>query len=158
MKRPQLFVKLAQALPEEQFVMVMPGQEKAGKELMMEANRTANLKFIESIPFHKTQAYFNRAKCFVNTSDFEGFPNTFIQACMGSTPILSFNVNPDNFINKYELGCFCRNNLQVAINFINGLDEDKISFYGNNALRYASENHNISDKIKEFERLIDSLV
>ncbi len=157
MKRPEMFIRLAQALPEERFVMVMPGKEKAKGSLSSETAGTENLTLIDSIPFHEMQDYFNRAKCFVNTSEFEGFPNTFIQACLGATPILSFNVNPDNFIDKYSLGCFCNNSLDTAINFIKSLNENRILFYGKNALKYVEQEHNIVDKLEEYERLIDTL-
>ena len=98
--------------------------------------------------FQDVQKYFDKAKCFVNSSEFEGFPNTFIQACLGSTPILSFNVNPDNFIERFEVGCFCANSLDKAVEFIRNLDPEKIRFYGNNAFKYACKHHNIEDKIR----------
>ena len=158
MKRPELFLNLARALPQEQFLMIMPGHEKAEKDIMGQITTTDNLTFIKAVNFSEIQKYFEKAKCFVNTSEFEGFPNTFIQACLAATPILSFNVNPDNFIDTYSLGCFCRNSFQTAIDFVKGLDENKISSFGKNAFVYVSENHNIEEKVQDFERLIDTLI
>jgi len=157
MKRPELFLDLARELPQEQFLMIMPGHEKAEKDLMAQISTTDNLTFITAVNFSEIQKYFECAKCFVNTSEFEGFPNTFIQACLAATPILSFNVNPDNFIDKYSLGCCCRKGFQTAVDFVKGLDENKISFYGRNALRYASENHNIEEKVQNLEKLIETI-
>ena len=138
--------------------MIMPGREKAPQELLRLIQSTTNLTFIDTVPFAGMQDYFNRAKCFVNTSDFEGFPNTFIQAGFAATPILSFSVNPDNLIDTRKLGCFCQNSLEKAVGFISSLDADAIGRYGNNARAYVTENHNIADKIKQYQELITALV
>jgi glycosyltransferase involved in cell wall biosynthesis len=158
MKRPEIFIKLARSLPQERFLMVMPGSGEAKNTILSEIQKTENLTLIDNIPFRLMQDYFDRAKCFVNTSKFEGFPNTFIQACLGSTPILSFSVNPDNFINEYSLGCFSHGSPEKAVDFIKSLDEDKILYYGNNALRYATENHDLKNIVTQYEKLINTLV
>ncbi len=153
MKQPELFIRLARAMPGEQFVMIMPGAEKIPAATVAEIGKTDNLTFIDNVPFHAIQDYFNRAKCFVNTSSFEGFPNTFIQAFLGATPILSFYVNPDRCLDTYGLGCFCNGNLQEAVAFINSLDEETIKQYGNHARQYAAENHNIAHITEQYRQL-----
>ena len=154
MKRPEIFIGLARALPQERFLMVMPGEGEGKSSVLEEARKTENLTFLESIPFNSMQDYFNRAKCFVNTSEFEGFPNTFIQAGLGATPILSFNVNPDNFIDEYSLGCFSNDSLERAVDFIKRLDADRILYHGNNALKYVEEHHDLNKTVAQYERII----
>jgi len=108
-KGPEMYIRLAQKFPEEKFTMICPPAENNPKyfELIKtKAKIVSNLKFIKQVPFSKIDAYFSRAKLFVSTSLSEGFPNTFIQAAMGRTPILSFKVNPDKIMDRYRIG-FC---------------------------------------------------
>jgi len=158
MKRPELFLHLARALPEERFVMIMPGTGQYEEDVHRSLTAAGNLTLVTGVRFADMQDYFDRAKCFVNTSTFEGFPNTFIQACLAGTPILSFAVNPDNFIEEYDLGCWCRNSMARAVDFIKSLDRTAVQHFGQNGLRYVREHHNIDDKIRQYEQLIKGLL
>ena len=77
------------------------------------ASKIKNIKIIDFVDFHKIDEYFKKARVFVNSSIEEGFPNTFIQACKNKTPIVSLDVNPDNFIDNHEVGVFCNGILDV---------------------------------------------
>lgn len=103
------------------------------------------------------QKYYDRAKLFVNTSEYEGFPNAFVQACLAKTPILSFNVNPDRFIDANGLGLFCEDSLESAVGFIREFDSDKLSRYGENAQNYVRKNHDISVIAKRYEDIFEGL-
>ncbi|MCF6240448.1 MAG: glycosyltransferase family 4 protein [Bacteroidales bacterium] len=163
MKNPHLFLQLAKQIPNEKFVMICPynpSDYKKWKELKNEADKILNLTFIEKVDFRKIQTYFNQAKIFVNTSDYEGFPNTFLQAAQGLTPIVSLNVNPDNFINEYQCGIFCNNGFSKLIEETKKIlqDSDKIKQMGKNAYRYLKENHDINIIGKQMEEIIYNLV
>ena len=94
-KRPELFLEMARQMPEFRFRMVGgPSSENGGKALFERIRETAraisNLDFTGFVPYHQIQGYFDRARVFVNTSDFEGFPNTFLQAWSRAIPTVSF--------------------------------------------------------------------
>ncbi len=46
---------------------------------------------------------FSRAKIFLNTSQIEGFPNTFLQAWVRSVPVVTF-FDPDSLVKQRQLG------------------------------------------------------
>ena len=150
-KQPELFMELAKLIPDEDFFMIMPfeGQHTSESfrmnlnEKLKEAKELSNFRYLDYVPFNEIQGYFDQAKLFVNTSQYEGFPNTFIQACIGGSPIASLNVNPDSFIEKNNVGRYCSSDMTQLIDFIKTLDEKSIDHYGENAYRYALENHDI---------------
>jgi glycosyltransferase involved in cell wall biosynthesis len=105
-KRPDLFIDMARALPHVEFHMIggplaedLPLYEKIERE----ARRVGNLHFLGQIPYHEINAYFERARVFVNTSDVEGFPNTFLQAWSRGTPVVTF-LDPAQLVAKHGMG------------------------------------------------------
>lgn len=157
-KRPELFLEMVKRLPEEKFIMIMPGENELQEKIKEMATLYTNLKFIDYVPFAQIQNYYNDAKLFVNTSEYEGFPNAFVQACLGKTPILSFNVNPDNFIDANHLGHFCNNDMESAVGFIKAYNTKKLRVLGQNANNYVKSNHDISKISLQYEEIIKELV
>ena len=157
-KRPELFLQLVKQLPEEQFVMVMPGENDLQKRIKEEARLYPNLRFVDFVPFARIQQYYNEAKLFVNTSEYEGFPNAFVQACLGKTPILSFNVNPDSFIEVNGLGYFCSEDMDKAVHFIKSSTTKSMADMGEKAMSYVKRNHDISSISLIYEEIIRNLM
>jgi glycosyltransferase involved in cell wall biosynthesis len=155
-KRPELFIDLAGKMPNGKFVMICQratGDEKY-EELLTHAGCVRNLQFIKYVPFCEIDSYFQRAKVFVNTSESEGFPNTFIQACNHAVPILSLNVNPDGFLDKYNCGQSCDGQFQKLIDSLKFmLAENRFAELGENARRYAEQNHDIKRIVEQYKKL-----
>jgi glycosyltransferase involved in cell wall biosynthesis len=156
-KRPQLFLELAQKFPDKKFVMIMPGKTETSTRIQSRINETSNIIYISYVPFEEIQYYFNHAYLFVNTSTYEGFPNTFIQCGIGKTPILSFGINPDNIINQHQLGCVCDNSMEKAVHFIDTLTKEQIEQLGQNIWSYVNEYHDIHNTYHKYESLIREL-
>ena len=105
-KRPELAVRLAGLLPGQRVVMI--GGSSEGQEALYEsttalAAKVPNLEFLGRVPYAQVNDYFERARVFVNTSDQEGFPNSFLQAWAREVPVVSF-FDPDGLIAGRGLG------------------------------------------------------
>lgn len=158
-KKPELFMALAESFPGENFTMIC--QRATGddryEELVSRAEQVGNLQFIRRVPFSKIDGYFQRAKVFVNTSDYEGFPNTFIQACKCATPVLSLNVNPDGFLDEYNCGICCDGDVDKLAEQLRILLAGEFREYGQNGRKYVQEHHDVRKIAERYKTLFEQL-
>jgi glycosyltransferase involved in cell wall biosynthesis len=95
MKRPDLFLELARALPDHRFRLVGgPDGSAEGRAYFEQIRSSAaalpNVDVTGFVPFVDVERHFDGASIFVNTSAGEGFPNTFLQAWSRAIPTVSF--------------------------------------------------------------------
>ncbi|MDD5719152.1 MAG: glycosyltransferase family 4 protein [Candidatus Krumholzibacteria bacterium] len=105
-KRPDLVLELARKLPDLTFHMIggpQPPYESLYQETTAAACTIPNLKFHGRIPYHGVNTFYERARVFVNTSDSEGFPNSYLQAWRRGTPLVTF-FDPDGIVRRHALG------------------------------------------------------
>jgi len=106
-KRPHLFLDLAERVPEARCEMICPREDaRLWESVAARAAALPNVTFRESVPYAEIQERYDSAKFLVSTSEAEGFPNNMIQAAQGEAGILSLEVDPDGFIGKFRAG-FC---------------------------------------------------
>lgn len=115
-KRPDLILALAKMLPKLRFRMI--GGEQTGyaelyRDIESQAKRITNLEFLGRVPYHDMAQHYASAKVFVNTSDHEGFPNSYLQAWINGTPTIAF-FDPDSVIDQHQLGRSVRTLDQMA--------------------------------------------
>jgi glycosyltransferase involved in cell wall biosynthesis len=157
-KNPQLFLDLAKKFSHLRFVMIMPksADSSTWKRVFDCAQKLSNVTFIESVPFEKIQKYFAEAILFVNTSEYEGFPNTFVQSCIGKTPIVSYKVNPEGILEKNKIGLCADGSFERLCQAVEILTKNKRKYsdYSENAYTYFLKNHSIDANIKQWKQII----
>lgn len=105
-KRPEVVLDLARRLPKVRFTMAggaLPGAEDYYQEMRNAASELPNVTFPGAVPYADVGAYFSRARIFLNTSQIEGFPNTFLQAWVRNVPVVTF-FDPDSLVKQRQLG------------------------------------------------------
>lgn len=105
-KRPELLLEIAKRMPDVSFVMIggeIKGYADLYRDIRNEANSIPNLNFVGAVPYSEVNSYFSRAKIFLNTSDSEGFPNSFLQAWVRGVPVVSY-FDPDGLIASRDIG------------------------------------------------------
>ena len=124
-KRPRLFIDLARAIPSASFEIICPPEDRGlWEEISRLADACPNLRLIESVPYHQIQDHYDRARVFVNTSEWEGWPNSFIQAGLGKAALLSLDVNPDGIFEKFSLGRHAGGDFQAFVGFARAMISD----------------------------------
>lgn len=163
LKQPELFLDLAERLPKERFVMVV-SRDETHTELLLgirnRAGRLPNLLLLEDVPWSQIGCFFEEAKLFVNTSTYEGFPNTFVQAALHGAPILSWTVDPDKVLTERRIG-FCAGGsferLAAALESLCA-DDPLRAESGRQAIAYAREHHDLRRAADEFKSLCRSMI
>ena len=92
-KRPEIALQLAAQLPDVPFLMILNRGEPLVAE-QVRANAPGNVSIIERVPYAEMAAVFARARALLSTSsaEYEGSPNTFLQAAASRVPVLSLEV------------------------------------------------------------------
>jgi glycosyltransferase involved in cell wall biosynthesis len=164
-KRPELFLKLAQALPKLRFRMIGGASMAAGdgsaqgffSEIESYARALPNVEFLGFLPYREVERHFDESSLFVNTSDYEGFPNTFLQAWARGIPTVSF-VNCGARDVRGPLGIVAGdlNEMQAAVA---RLTADRAAWSDESARcrQYFQANHAMSVVIARYRTLFDRL-
>lgn len=114
-KRAERLLELAGSLPEVRFHMV-GGPSRGEETLFHDVSRAAagrsNVHFHGRLSYWEAKALYPRAKVFVNTSDLEGFPNSYLQAWISGVPVVTL-IDPDGVIEREGLGVAARSRAQM---------------------------------------------
>jgi len=157
-KQPEIFIQLAKQNPKLQFSMICPKSQDEifFNKIKSQALTVKNLLFLDFVPYDKINEYFKYSILFVNTSLYEGFPQTFIQATMNGIPIITLYVNPEEFLNVHQCGFCCNGNIELLDEKIKELinNRKKYGIFSKNAFKYALENHDISVTVKNLLNLL----
>ena len=105
-KRPDIVCEIARKLPSVRFVMIggeVAGYENLYEKIKEETSTIENLEFLGAVPYSEVNSYFSKSKLFLNTSDSEGFPNSYLQAWIREVPVVSF-FDPDSIIETHGFG------------------------------------------------------
>ncbi len=123
-KGPGRFLDLAEQLPNQQFVMIGPTEmiDRVYAETMRERIAAlANVDYFTKVDFHVIDRFFQRSSVLVNSSEYEGFPLTFLQAMSVGLPIVSYGINPDGILT--DLGGSVVSNVAGAVQALRELQQ-----------------------------------
>jgi len=91
-KQPELFLELAARLPHRRCVMVggaAEGEAEVYERVRARAAALPNVELTGFLTLAEVEDWFDRARLLVNTSRFEGMPNTFLQAWARGVPTVA---------------------------------------------------------------------
>lgn len=155
-KRPELVLDIAKNLPGVSFAMIggpMKGFEDLYEKVKDAASSIDNLQFVGAVPYSEVNSYFSRAKLFLNTSDSEGFPNSFLQAWVRRVPVVSF-FDPDGFIAGKGLGISVKtqDDFEEALSKLLEQSEERLRI-GERARQFVIDGYSPLAIVREYERI-----
>lgn len=156
MKNMEALYKLVQQLPSIKFKIAGNKHkdiDSSTSEAVRKLEKLNNVEFVGYIKRAEIKSFFLSSVALLNTSHFEGFSNTFLEAWSCGTPVISTNnVNPDDIISKYSLGKIAENydGLVESISYIINLDEKEYGDLSSNCFKYVKEYHNPQKLAEKF--------
>ena len=160
LKRPELFLELARDLPQLRFRLVGgPGKNVECHDAAQEVAATLdNVECTGFVPYADVGAQFDQARIFVNTSDFEGFPNTFLQAWARGIPTVSFFDCGARF-DGIPVGFVCRDlaEMRESIRRL-GEDDQLWEKESRRARAYFESTHSVAEAVQRYDRLFQSVL
>ena len=154
-KRPLLFLELARRCPELPFVMIANKTDADVFNTLLR-ERPDNLTIIEQVPHSEIWDYYRRARVFVSTSVYEGFPNTFLQCAVAGVPIASLQVDPEGILAGKGCGLLAYGSMDRLADNVRSLwtDHDLAESYARTSHRYALHNHSLDSQVARFDTLL----
>ena len=142
LKRAEWFVSLAKECLQYQFAIVGgPSKIEYYNQIEQSASDVKNLSFLGPKSFIEVNALLSQSRILVCTSEFEGFPNTFLQAWAHNVPVIS-TVNPSHIITEYSLGYCVSDVSELKAKFIEMVNDDaEYKRMQSNVVKYFSEAH-----------------
>jgi glycosyltransferase involved in cell wall biosynthesis len=152
LKQPEIFIRLAQDMggrDDVQFIMVGAGESgtKWFAKLEEKIKPINNLYYTGPLPQNDVNQLIAKSHILVNTSQYEGFSNTFIQAWMRKLPVITLNVNPDGIFNHNEIGFCADGDYSRLLSYTRYLacDHNRLQEMGNQAQQYAFDYYSLDN-------------
>jgi glycosyltransferase involved in cell wall biosynthesis len=156
-KRLELCLDVARACPELLFDVV--GESNVGgdyeQRLRAEAAQLGNVRLHGRVPHERVGAFYRRALALLCTSQWEGFPNTFLEAWSRGVPTVS-TVEPDGVISAHELGAVASDASGLAA-ALRGLarNEGRRNACGGRARAHFEGRHRVASAVSAYEGLLE---
>jgi len=165
-KRPLLYAELAAAVPEARFVMILhlPAElEVTHAELLTELELRAaqldNLEIRPGLPHPELVEKLAASVAVVNTSSFEGMPNTYLEAWGRGVPVLALSFDPDGVIAEKDLGIAADGSWDAFVEGARKLWERRVDrgAFAERTRAHIQQNHTIRAVGGQWHDLLESL-
>lgn len=149
-KRPEIFLDLAERLPELSFRMIAPTTQQTdpafADALRARAAKLTNLELLPGMQRPELLEQIASATAVVKTSLVEGMPNTFLESWARSVPVLSYEVDPDDRIVDERSGILAHGSLDELAAGAQQLWDDAAlrAELGSNGLRFVEATHSLA--------------
>jgi glycosyltransferase involved in cell wall biosynthesis len=153
LKRPGLFVDLAEAFRTRNDIrFIMAGRNDGSADSTNAITRLGqlpNAEYCGELSLEEVGSLLAKSHVLVNTSDYEGFPNVFIQAWLHGAAVLSINVDPDDVMAKQDIGKRCTSLAQLVSELSSlAADRNRLDEMGSKAAAYSRRNFSMANADK----------
>ncbi|MBZ5497075.1 MAG: glycosyltransferase family 4 protein [Acidobacteriia bacterium] len=160
-KQPELFVDLARRKPEYEYLMIMSlAIDNVHRRILQKSQSLSNLKILTYVPYDEVEKHFAEARLLVNTSAFEGCPDTFLQAFKYGVPIVSLQVDPNGMFSEHGCGLVSGGDFDRLVENVSLLmsDERRYGQAGANCKTYLAGHHDKDVLIPKYREAMLNLL
>ncbi|WP_172805286.1 glycosyltransferase family 4 protein [Aquiflexum balticum] len=127
------------------------------EEYLIRLKGLTNVEFMGAISQDEILKFLSKSKYLLSTSRYEGFSNTFLEAMIVGTPIITtYNVNPDGIIDEHQLGILYKDPKDFKL-IINDINNEKYKIMSKNCIEYVLSHHDYLKLGKEFMQVIGNI-
>jgi len=158
-KRPDRLLDLAVTCPDVSFDLVGPSEDTEYCRRICERAKTMmNVVLHGPAARERVSEFYRKAGVLCCTSDYEGFPNTFLEAWSYGLPIVS-TFDPDNLIAEKGLGRVAKDVPELAAGIRELLSSaDQRQKASRLARQYYLENHTLEAVMPRFENVFKEVL
>jgi glycosyltransferase involved in cell wall biosynthesis len=162
-KHPDAYLDLAAAFPRATFRMVGvpsgPDGPRLAASIAERARLMDNVELLDPRPRAELAPLYEDAVAVVNTSDFEGVPNVFLEGWARGVPALALFHDPDGMIARERLGAVAGGDPRVL------LEQARSLWYGREGqhelsarcISYVRRNHSLENAARAWTEVIADL-
>jgi len=155
-KRPGKLLALADRLPEVSFRMIGSTGDQAYEEHIADrAGTLPNVRFEGFVPPDEIDRHYREAVALVNTSAYEGFPNTFLEAWRFGVPVVSLEPVLDGTLEAAGIGIHAgsMDGLEREVSDL-WRDRDGAARLGSAGRRHLGENYALDTVASAYEAVL----
>lgn len=159
-KRPERFLRLAEHLADVDFRMIgWSNDETYRKTIANRADVLSNLIFEGFVPPDEIDRYYRHAVALVNTSEYEGFPNTFLEAWRFGIPVASLHHTLDGVLTDGDVG-YHAGSMDEMERIVARLWErpNEAAETGRKGRQYLANNYTMDAVFEEYARIFGDVV
>jgi len=155
LKQPEKYIEIVEHFKDNNSIkFLMIGRDLGNKyqHLLQTQCENPNFDYLGELTNDEVNVLLEKSHILINTSEYEGFSNTFVQAWMRGTVVISLNSNPDNVLTKFNIGYETitkSNTISVINKLINNINLLKEK--GDSSQKYAIEAHSIKNVYKKLD-------
>lgn len=127
------------------------------KAIFEKLEKQQNVKFVGYVKRHEILSFLSEAYFLLNTSLYEGFSNTYLEALSMGTPVVTSSKNdPDGIIGKNNLGVVIDEH-KSEDDFRGVLTKASFDLMSTHSREYVLKNHNPDNLAKELINFLDKI-
>lgn len=158
-KLPNYQFKIAGSVPTGIMTKDRKKLDSESEEAIQELKLCPNVEFVGFIKRKDILEFLSYAVLLLNTSHYEGFSNTFLEAFAAGTPVVTRkDIDPDEIIFSNNIGQVGEDYEKIPELIDNLFKEEDYSAISNRCRDYLEDHHDLIKISERLEREIDTIV
>jgi len=155
-KQLSILLDAAEQLPQLQFAVVGGfADARSQTELTPRMEGLQNVRYFGPIAHEEVMQVLARSRVIVNTSCWEGFPNTMLEAWSLGVPVVSLQIDPGGVICRERIGLLSKTQEQMVDDIKKLVEEGSLNDeMGKRGQEYVRSTHGIEAVCRAFDQVV----